>query len=96
MDYKLRLRAKILRAFCRAFREAFHRGILYLASRGMRASYRLRLAVGCWLSLFEWALYRWFAPSLGCEVLEAANPAEKIARKPLQLQPLTGYIIFSV
>lgn len=50
-----------------AFCEAFH-GILYLAGKGMRAGYRLRLAVGCWLSLFVWALSRWFAPSLGCEV----------------------------
>jgi hypothetical protein len=44
----------------------------------------LRLAVGCWLSYFVQAFCSLFALFLRCEVLGAANPLEKIARKALQ------------
>ena len=53
-------------------------------------------SVGCWRSSFVHLLFRWFASLLRQEGEEAANPAEKIARKALQLQILTAYVVFFV
>jgi hypothetical protein len=70
------------------------RGILYLQSRAGRLS----AALGCWLLAlpFDCALCSLFALLLRCEGEEAANCVEKMARKLLQLQPLTDYTVFSV